>query len=60
MVDINSISQEERRIIEARREYQRKWRAENKDKVQQHNKRFYEKKAAENKRKSAESNYKED
>lgn len=60
MVDIDTISQEERRIIEARREYQRKWRAENKDKVQQHNKRFYEKKAAENKSRAAESKYKED
>lgn len=56
MVDIDTISQEERRIIEARREYQRKWRAENKDKVQQHNKRFYEKKAAESKKNTTESN----
>lgn len=47
MVDINTLSQEERRIVEARREYKRKWRAANKEKVQQHNKRFYEKIAEE-------------
>lgn len=47
MVDVNALSQEERRIVEARREYKRKWRAANKDKVQQHNKKFYEKMAKE-------------
>ena len=49
MMDINALSPEERKIVEARREYQRKWRAANKDKVQQHNKRFYEKLAAKKK-----------
>lgn len=47
MIDINTLSQEERKLVEARREYKRKWRAANKDKVQQHNKRFYEKMAKE-------------
>lgn len=50
MVDITSLSPEERKIVEARREYQRKWRAANKDKVKKHNKRFYEKLAAQNKK----------
>lgn len=40
MIDINTLSPEERKVIEARREYQRKWRAANKDKVQEHNKLF--------------------
>lgn len=47
MIDLNTLSSDERKEIEARREYQRRWRAANKDKVQQHNKRFYAKKAAE-------------
>ena len=50
MIDINTLSPEERKVIEARREYQRKWRAANKDKVQEHNKRFYDKLAAQNKK----------
>lgn len=49
MIDVNILSEEERRIVEARREYKRKWRAANRDKVQQHNKRFYEKMATEEK-----------
>lgn len=47
MIDIKTLTPEERKVIEARREYQRKWRAANKDKVQEHNKRFYKKKATE-------------
>ena len=52
MVDISALTPEERKVIEARREYQRKWRAKNKDKVNKINKRFYEKyaKQAEKKR----------
>lgn len=48
MIDINTLSPEERKIVEARREYQRKWREANKEKVKEHNKRFYKKKAKEN------------
>ena len=48
MIDINTLNPEERKIVEARREYQRKWREANKEKVKEHNKRFYEKKAKEN------------
>lgn len=47
MIDVSTLSPEERRLVEARREYRRQWRANNKDKIKQHNKRFYEKKAAE-------------
>lgn len=47
MIDFTSISEEERAIIEARRKYQKEWRKKNKDKIKQHNKRFYEKKMAE-------------
>lgn len=48
MIDITTLSAEERKMIEARREYQRRWREANKDKVKEHNKRFYEKIAKEN------------
>ncbi len=48
MIDLSTLAPEERKVIEARREYQRKWRAANKDKVWQHNKRFYEKMAVKN------------
>ena len=48
MIDISTLSDEERAIIKARREYQRRWREANKDKVKEHNKRFYEKMAKEN------------
>lgn len=47
MIDVNNLSSEERKIVEARREYQRKWRAANRDRIKQHNKRFYEKMAKE-------------
>ena len=50
MIDITTLSPEERKTVEARREYQRKWRAANKDKVKNHNKRFYDKLAAQNKK----------
>lgn len=39
--------EEEQKAIEARRAYQRQWRAANKDKVKEHNRRFWLKKAAE-------------
>ena len=38
---------DESAIAEARREYYRKWRAANKDKVRQHNHNYWAKKAAE-------------
>ena len=46
-INLDALSVSERAAVEARREYQRKWRAENKEKVREHNKRFWDKKAAE-------------
>lgn len=46
-IDLNSLSSEERAAIKARREYQRKWRAANKDRVKENNRRFWLKKAGE-------------
>lgn len=45
--DISQLSAEERAAIEARREYQRKWRAANRDRVRIHNERYWKKKGAE-------------
>lgn len=47
MTDLNTLPAEERKIIEARRAYKRQWRIANKDKVREHNRRFWLKKAAE-------------
>ena len=44
-MDIKAI--DESAIVEARKEYYRKWRAANKDKVKQHNRNYWAKKAAE-------------
>lgn len=44
--DISKLSAEERAVVEARRAYQREWRSKNKDKVKEHNRRFWLKKAA--------------
>lgn len=46
-IDLETLSVDERVMIETRRAYQRKWRAENKDKVKEHNRRYWLKKAAE-------------
>ena len=46
-IDLETLPASERAAIEARRAYQRKWRTENKDKVREHTRRFWEKKAAE-------------
>lgn len=43
MIDTSKMTAEERKVIEARREYQKKWRNNNKDKVKQHNANFYNK-----------------
>ena len=45
--NLDSVPASERAAIEARRAYQRKWRAANKDRVREHNRRFWAKKAAE-------------
>lgn len=46
MIDTSKLTDIERKAIEARREYHRKWRAANKDKVKLNNKRYWEKLAA--------------
>ena len=51
MIDLNTLPANEREVIEARRAYQRQWRAANKDKVKEHNRRFWIKKAAEQQKK---------
>lgn len=43
MIDIEKLSAEEQAAIRARREYQKSWRAKNKDKVKASNARFYKK-----------------
>lgn len=45
MKEFEKLSAEEQAVILARRAYQKKWRAENKDKVKAHNARFYKKQA---------------
>lgn len=45
--DLNSVSSEEREIIEARRAYKREWRKNNKERIEEHNRRFWLKKAEE-------------
>ena len=41
MKNLTNLSEEEKAVILARREYQRKWRENNKDKVKAHNERFF-------------------
>lgn len=45
--NLETLSESERAAVEARRAYHRKWKAEHKDRVQEHNSRFWAKKAAE-------------
>lgn len=46
MADISKLPEEEQAAIIARREYYRKWRENNKDKVKAHNHRYWIKKAS--------------
>lgn len=55
MIDITTLSEEDKSIVLAQRAYKKAWRAKNKDKVKASNERFYKKLAA----KSAEENAKE-
>lgn len=47
MTDLIVSPEEEQKAIEARRAYQKQWRAANKDKVREHNRRYWAKKFAE-------------
>ena len=44
--DLSSVSPEERELIEARRAYKRECRKNNKERIEEHNRRFWSKKAA--------------
>ncbi len=46
-IDTTMLSAEERAAIEARRAYKKAWRAANKERVAEYNRRFWLKKAAE-------------
>ncbi len=46
-IDVTLLSVEERTAVEARRAYKKAWRAANKDRVAEYNRRFWLKKAAE-------------
>ena len=46
MIDISTLSAEERRLIEARRAYTKAWRTKNPDKVRKHVENFLKKQAA--------------
>ena len=41
MKDLSTMTIEEQTLVAARREYYRKWRGQNKDKVEQHRKNFF-------------------
>ena len=45
MADISKLPKEEQAAILAKREYYRKWRENNKDRVKEHNRRYWLKKA---------------
>lgn len=45
VIDLNTLSEEEKAVILAKRAYKRAWNAKNKDKVKAINDRFYKKQA---------------
>ncbi len=49
-IDLNKLAPEERAVIEARRAYKKAWRKANPEKVAESERRFYERRAAELKR----------
>lgn len=46
MANLSELTELDRKAVEARREYQRKWRAANKDKVRANNQRYWQRVAA--------------
>lgn len=46
-IDVSTLSAEKRAAVEARRAYQREWRAKNRDKIKASEERYWAKKAAE-------------
>lgn len=55
-IDISALPAEKRAVIEARRAYQREWRAKNRDKIRASEARYWAKKAATMNADSAEEN----
>ena len=45
-IDVSQLPAKERAVIEARRAYKKAWRAANKERVKEYERRFYEKQAA--------------
>lgn len=43
MTDVKNLTNEEQKLIAARRAYQKEWRAKNKDRIKQYNRNFLKK-----------------
>ena len=56
MTDISKLPEAERNAVLAKRAYYKEWRARNKDKVKETNRRFWEKRAAQLKEKEGVNN----
>ena len=54
MTDVKNLTNEEQKLIAARRAYQKEWRAKNKDRIKQYNHNFFKKLAE--KQEAAEEN----
>lgn len=46
-IDVNTLNESDRAAIEARRAYQKRWRAANKERIKEYDRRHWLKKAAE-------------
>lgn len=45
--DLSLLTKEEQDAVKARREYQKMWRAANRDRIREHNERYWKKKGSE-------------
>lgn len=54
MIDISKLSEQEKKVVLARREYYRRWKKANADKVRANQERFYLRQAQQQKMKSGE------
>lgn len=43
MADLKNLTNEEQKLVAARRAYQKEWRAKNKDRIKQYNRKFLKK-----------------
>lgn len=55
MANLSELTELDRKAVEARREYQRKWRAANKDKVKANNQRYWQRVAAKKERRGTDN-----